>query len=733
MRSLPPSGREVRPAVSPAHEPRGGRLAGSPAGRSDDGPGANDLHYYIDVLRRRWKLVAAVATVIVVAVGIGTVLQEPTYRASGLIELRGQSSEGVAVDELFQAQRLSNQFLETQYGVMRSPALAQRAMMVAGILDSATIATAAAVQDSAVVLKRRVDAFARGLLVVPTGGSNLVWVHYESPDPRLAADAVNAVFESYTAMRAEAARTTVTTLAGEVSIVRDRLSTAERELIAFARENGLTVGRGGDSAEDLPHARVRILQQQLAEADADRYASQSLYDLVSAQGEGLLESEILQTLEVRLATLRGEHARLQATFLDDYPQTRELKAQIDEVEALLARERGRLRDAISDRYQAAVRRQQLLQMAVNQQRALVDSLGERNAEYGIRARDVAAQQELYARLHERLRAAEVSAAVATTDVNVVQAAIAPSRPVSPDMSTNLVLAAIAGMMLGVGVAFARDLIDVTVRTAGDIDALAVPLLGMIPSAHGIASTSPNGTTARYTGRLALPRAVRRGREPEFDERALKDAFLGLRTSVLMGDGPTGGAMRSILITSARPGDGKTTIAVNLAMSLGLMGRRVLLVDADLRKPAVHRLVSLRRGAGVAEYLRGEQDWRSLVYRQENSELDILLAGERLDDPTNLLASSRLQRLLDDASSEYDCVIFDSPAVGINAADTRIVSSLVDGVVMVLRSGSTPRALVPQLVRQVPNLVGIVLNDVDPEHFPDYYYSYGEAVGHAVAR
>ena len=725
---------------------RGAQIRSRPAEGSDSAAGVSDLYRYLQVLRKRWRLVGGVAAIVVAAVAVGTFLQTPIYRASGLMELRGQSGEGASVEALFQAQRLSNQFLETQYGVLRSPALARRAMTTVGLLElpasggaDSAVAVAGVASDSArldadVRVKQQVDAFTRRLVVDPVGGSNLVWVHFEHPDPRLAARVVNAVFESYTLMRAEAARAAVTRLATEVETVRGRLTLAEGRLQDYARRNGLTVaapGRGAPDAEDLPHARLRLLQQQLAEAEADRYLKESLYNLVQSQGEGLLESEILQALNVRLATLRSEYARLRSTFLEDYPKTREVKGQIDEVEALLAREQGRLRGAITSRYLAAVRRQELLQRAGDQQRALVDGQGERATQYRIQARDVEAQQELYAKLQERLRVSEVAAAVASTDMAVVEPAIAPTAPIRPIVASNLKLALVVGLVLGVGLAFLREHVDVTVRTADDLTAFEVPLLGLIPSAPRPIERGMRAWAHQLGGRLALARAADTEAGLAMRRAALKDAFLSLRTAVLLANSEQNTA-RALLVTSARPGEGKTTIAVNLALSLARMGGRVLLVDADMRRPAAHRAFSIPLGPGLSEALRGEEPWTSLVHGEVTPGLDLLLAGARRDAPTELLASDRSPALLEEARGIYDFVVVDSPALAINAADTRILSSLVDGVVMVVRSGITPRALVGSLLRQAPNVVGVVLNDVDPRHFPAYYYAYGEEMEHAAS-
>lgn len=715
---------------------RGEAAAGSAAGVSD-------LQRYAHVLRHRWRLVLGVAAAVVAAVAIGTLAQTPIYRASGLIELRGQSSDGVPIEALLQASRLSSQFLGTQHEVLRSPALARRVMAAVTPPAAGAAGAGAALPvavDSGGARARELDAFRERLMVAPVAGSNLVWVHFESPDPALAARVVNAVFEHYARMRVEAARASVARLAAEADAARGRLTLAERQLQEFARDNGLAFAAAErDGRDDLPRERLRVLDQQLAEAEADRYNKESLYDLVRSRGGGLLESEILQALNVRLAALRSEHAKLRTHFLEDYPRTREVKTQIDEVEALLAREEGRLRGAVTSRYLAAVRRQELLRRAAADERALVERQGDRTTQYRILSRDVEAQQQLYARLQERVRAGEVSAAVAATDVAVVEAAATPADPVRPVLATNLKLALLVGLVLGVAAAFVRDSADVTVRTAGELDSLAVPLIGLIPAVEWPAERGIRGWAHRVGGgRSALARMPSRGGPPPLGapqavlldgpspagpERAmLEDAFGGLRTAVLFA-ARENAATRTLLVTSARPGDGKTTVAVNLALSLARLGGRVLLVDADTRRPTTHHYFGVSRDHGLSEFLSGEASWTSLALRDVAPGLDLLPAGRPVAAPAEALSSERPLALLEEARGEYDFIVVDSPAMHINASDTRLLAPLVDGIVVVVRSGTTPRPLVEAMLRQLPNVVGVVLNDVDRRDVPTYYSAY----------
>ena len=764
--ALPPAAHGTAPAVRGEWRrsvvPPG--LAGSfepPPPRPDAPSGAHALRRYWDILRRRWRLIAAVTGVVFVATAVGTMLQPRIYRATGVIELRGNTADVVPVEALFQADRIPTQYLETQYGVLRSAALARRVIADVGPAllrdlgaeDAAADAAARRLAPAAVG-DGLTSAFAKRLLVNPVTGSNLVRVHYESTDPALAARVVNAVFDGYARMQADAGHTAVTRLAAQVDSTRGRLALVEQQLHAYARAHGLDfVENDRGAPESLPHDRLRTLQAQLTEAEADRYGKQSLHAQVQTRGDDILDSDLLRALNVRLASLRGEYAKLRSTFTDDYPRTRELKGQLDEQEALLVRERARIRGEIASHYLAAVRRESLLRAAVDSQRALVDRQGEKTTEYRILARDVDAQRQLYALLQQKLQGAHVSAAVASTSVSVVGAATVPTAPVRPVPSVNLQLALLVGLVLGLGLALLREYMDGTIRTVEELDALSFPLLGVIPSIPGPASAAAAQGTRRSIGgggwavisRVSKELRLRDGSPDDGGADAepvrridqthpgepyagwLEDAFSSLRTSVLFKH-TQAGTMRTLLITSAQPGEGKTTTSVNLALSLAKLGRRVLLIDADTRRAAAHRAFGVDSERGLADYLDGRAEWGPLVRRGVAPGLDLLTAGRPTKATAELLASGRMATLVGEADAAYDFVLVDSPALLINAADTRILAPLVDGVIVVIRSGLTPRDVVGRLLSQVPNLAGVVLNHLDLRYFPAAYYSYGPRPG-----
>lgn len=693
------------------------------------GEGPADPRRYWQVAREQWRTVLGTCAVVVAAVGVGTLLQDPVYRAGGMIEIRKQAAEVVPVEALFQTDRISGQYLQTQYEILRSPALARRVVSELRLVealagDAAPPATAA---DSAALLERAAGEFGESLIVDPVQGSYLVRVQFEAPDPRLAARAVNSTFENYSRMRVEAGQVAVRRLEEQVASARAALARSEARLNDYVRANRLVVVENATGErENIAQERLRQLQRELTAAEAARYEAESRFNLVRTQGVDALRSEGLRSLNLRVAELRGEYAALRSTFTDEFPRTQQVRRQLEELDAQLAGERQRIAAEIADEYFTARERQLLLQAAFDQQQRQIDGLAARMVDFYVLQRDVEGQRQLFATLQQKEKEARISAALATTELEVVESAVPPQKPIRPTPKRNLQLAVLVGLMLGFGLAVVREVTDGLNPIIDEVDAQSIRVLGMIPSVPaleaqgrprlGIAAARLLPSTTDGVGWHRID-----GPQPQ---ALLAEAFAALRTSVLF-DLP-GRPPRSLAITSTRPGEGKTTVSSNLAISLARLDRRVLLIDADLRRPALHRAFGLEASPGLAGVLEGTAgDWRGLVRPDAAPGVDLLPAGHPPENPAELLSSGRMRRLVEEAYAGYDFVILDSPALMINAADARLLAPLADGSIVVIRSGSTPREHARRALRQVPNLIGVVLNDLDPRrHFPPWYQSYG---------
>jgi succinoglycan biosynthesis transport protein ExoP len=690
----------------------------------------SDLSKYLRALQSRWKIIVATFAVVVLGTAVGTALATPRYRATGTIEIRKQAAEVVPVDALFQVERISDQYLQTQYGLLRSPALSQRAVQdpsfVRELRNRGFLSDTAAGGEAA-QLTALAKHVAEELTVNPIAGSRLVKVAYEATDPWLAAAVVNSVFTHFIAARDAAATAALTALAQQADSVRADIRAAEHTLQTFVTTNGLgEAGLGGPATlENVPQERLRLLQQELTLAETDGFRAAAAYGSTAADRR-TLDSELLKSLRLRLAEAQGEYARLRSTFTDSYPRAKQVKNELRELDLLLAQEQRRIAATMGSQYKTARRRRDLLQAAVNDQRARLDSLAAKAAEYDRLRREVDGHNQMYAALQQKRREAALSAALATMDVSVLDAPVAPDDPVSPNPRRDLPLAACVGLLLGLGLAFLRESLDTSVRTPEELNTLGgVPVIAMIPS---VAPLRPRNRTF-----AALPRGVSnllRGDRQAKSYSALTEAFSGLRTSVLFNAREA--QSRSLLITSAQPAEGKTTISTNLSISLTVLGRRVLLIDADIRAATLHQIFGIDRVHGLTDIMSGVTDWRSTVRANVLPLLDVIPAGSSADHPSDLLSANDLSAMVREAEAEYDFVILDAPALFINAADTRLLAPAVDGVVVVIRSGSTPRGLLQRMVAQVPNVIGVVLNDLNLRRFPSYYRPYANADAASVA-
>lgn len=711
----PPSRGELLPrdevglSVRPAGNGRYREMNILPGRAPEPAPVSSDLGQYVRILQKRWKVIAASFVVITGGVVAGTAVTDPVYRASGTIEIRKQAAEVVPVEAMFQTERISDQYLQTQYAMLRSPTLIRRTLadpVIAAQLPSQS-AEEDAEEDTTLAEDDQLNALVSrtrsGLTVDPVEGSRIVKVSFEAPDPLLAAAFVNVLIAQYIVMREEAGAAAMARLDEQAEAARDLVLKAERDLQLFVRDNGLgiMVSSAGE-LENVPQERLRRLQQELTDAEAEGYRAAAQWDAGQEERGAGLDSDLLKTLRTRIAELQGEYARIRSTFTDSFPRARQVKTELAQLDSLVQAEQDRVSSTIKSQERATHIRSELLRRAVNEQRVLLDTLGSRIAEYERLKRDLDAQKQLHAGLQQKRKEASVSSALSTMDVAVLDAAVPPRSPIRPSPRRDVPLGALAGLMLGIGLAFLRHYTDTTVKTHDEVEHLSsVPVLALIPS-------------------LRLPRAPV-GAKAWIEGDSAAEAFRALRTSMLYES--AGPLPRTLLITSTTPREGKTFVSANFAMSLAVLGRKVLLVDADLRRPSLHQVFKLTCTAGLSEHLAGEIAWQDAVVRDVRPGLDVLPSRADSHNPADLLSSTAVDRFISETKTAYDFVVLDSPALFINAPDARILAQTVEGVIFVVRSGATPRDLVQRLLEHTPNLVGVVLNGVDLRTLPEYYRDY----------
>lgn len=719
-------------------------------------PGASrDLRAYARVLRERRWTVLAVPFVLLILVLVATLKEKPVYQATTLLEIEKENPNILTVQDLFELENVSDTYLETQYKVLRSETLARRVIDELGLGRREEFNPPrgfwhrSSAADPADAAERTLKTFEDRLSIDPVKRSRLVEVGFESRDPELAARAVNAIASNYIdqslEQRWEATQKASQWLSQQLVGLRAKLENSEDELQRYARTNGLLFLENEKGAsENIVDDRLRQLQEELTKAQADRYEKESLERLVEAGDysalPGAVENKLLQDLTLRLSDLETSYAQLATTFSSDYPKVKQLQSEIDETQTTLRRERDRVATRIRNDYEAARRREGLVEQAFLVEQKQANSVAEKSVQYNILKREAETNRQLYDGLLERLKQAGISAGLKASNIRVVDAAVEPRKPVRPNLPLNLSLALVAGLGLGVGAAFLQSHLDNTLKSSEDVERfLHLPALALIPAVESL-NGNRRGVYGVYGRREALPApapaaGAAAGKAPKWYRidglapayAALAEAFRSLRTSVLLSSANR--APRSILITSPQPGDGKTTVTINLAISLAQLGQRTLLIDCDLRRPCTHRLFGQREEAGLVSYLTGQQGWREAVRSTGVTGLDALFCGPIPPAPAELLSSQLMVALLQEALEQYQFVVLDSPPV-LNVADARILATQVDGVVLVVKGASTPRELAQRARAHAhaggANVLGVVLNNLDLRADGyGYHYGYGK--------
>ena len=711
------------------------------------------LGYWKVIRRRRWTVLLAF-TVLFGVVLIETLNEKPVYRAKALMEIDKENPSLVTPQELFQIDQVSDSYLETEYKVLSSDDLAQRVIAQLGLnriaefhpqkrpwtsflreIQAAPADFHMTSGDSS-LRETVLSNFETRLDVKPFRRSRAVEVSFDSQDPDLAANVVNAITSNYIEKNLEA-RWDATQKASEwlsqqMLDLKAKLQRSQDDLHEYAASNDLLfleTDKGG--SENVVNQSLRELQEELSRTQAVRYEKESLFRLLRSSDyaslPGVFDNKLLQDLSVRLAELQRERAELTTTFTGEYPKVRQIQSQVMEIQAALERERQRAAQSISNDYFAAMRREILVQQAFADKQKQANVIAEKSVEYGILNREVESNKTMYEGLLQRLKEAGVSAGLKATNIRIVDPAIPPYKPVSPKTALNLGLAAFLGLGLGVCAAFIQEHLDQTISNLQDVDRhLRMPALAFIPSVQLNGRSAKERVLTVGQSGTQTPTNEALGKNPSRNDSLsrndsdLSEAVRGLRTSVLLSGG--GCAARSILVTSSQPKEGKTTIAANLAISLAQLGRRVLLVDADMRRASLQKYFP-QRGSQLSAYLAGEGIWQDMTYRTAIRGLYVLLCGPLPANPAELLSSDRMGALIREARKEYEFVILDSPPL-LSAADARILASVTDATILVIKGGDTPRQVVQYAQSQAraagANIMGVVVNNLPANG--DFYYA-----------
>lgn len=702
------------------------------------------LANYLSILRRRRWIIIGAMVIALLAGLLLSLLMTPQYTASATLEIQRETRNFTNVEGVqpVESATIDQEFYQTQYGLLAARSLADSVATNLRLFDNPhffemfrSSKASQWFEDGRVIggrstredrIKEAGDILLDHLAVNPQRLSRLVDISFTSPDPALSKQIVDTwgqVFVQITLQRRyEATSYARHFLDDRLAQLRTRIEQSERMLVDYAGREGIVnlpaatpvPGEGaGVNERPLIADDLATLNRELGRATADRILAESRLGANGGTVTEALTNDAISGMRSRRAELAADYARMMTQFEPEYPPALAVHNQIQQLDQSIAREEGRVRNTLQETYRASRERERDLNTRVDQLKGGLLDLRRRSIQYNIYQRDVDTNRELYAALLQRYKEIGVAGGVGVNNISVVDTAEMPRKPSSPKIVLNMVLALLAGLGLGIAAAFGLEQIDEGIADPADVEEnLNVPLLGTVPR-------TADGD----------PLEALRDRKS-----ALAEAYLSLQTNLSFTTDH--GIPKTLAVTSASPGEGKTTTSYALAQSLARANRRVLLIDSDLRSPSIHTMFGVKNGPGLSNYLSGEEDLAKLIAPTAFSDLYIMPAGPQPPSAAELLSSDRLEQLIGKAAEQFDHVIIDAPPV-MGLADSPLIASRVEGVVFVLEAHqtkrSTARVALARLNSANAQIIGVVLSKFDAKraHY-GYGYDYGYGYGYGDA-
>jgi len=716
-------------------------------------PHESTLREYLRVLiKRKWTVVGCLATIFGIVL-IASLKATPVYEAVGRVAINKPDNSLATFKDSqgYVAEYGDPTDLDTEVGILQSDLLALQVIKnlnldkvpeFGGHPDTSPDANLAPDPLSIDSDKTGylIAAFKGGLRVSLRPNTRIVEIRYLSTNPQLAASIVNTLSRTYTEQnfkaKYESTMQASDWLQKQLNDMKMTMEVSQEKLVKYQKEHGIL---GADEKQNIITEKLDELNKALTAAEAIRMEKESLYRLVQSADPATVASTaealeaggangsagmapLLPALRAKENDLKVQIADLSTQFGPSYPKIAQINNQLKEVRTLIDSEANKIVDRVRGQYLAAQQQEDLIDAEFEKQKQEANKLNESAIDYTFLKRDVDVNRQLYEGLLQKLKEAGVSAGLKSNNVRLVDVARAPSAPTEPNIPRNLTFAFVLGLTSGVGLAFLLESMDNTIRTTEQAQLISgLPALGMIPlGSKSVEETSATGNRLTVASSREAVELVTQARP----HSQMAESYRALRTSLLLST--SGTPPKVIMVTSARPQEGKTTTSINTAVVLGQKGVQVLLVDADLRRPSVHKTLGMGPRSGLSNVLTGAITAEHAITASGIlPNLHVLTAGTPPPNPAELLASSNMGDLLLDLRDKYDHIVIDTPPT-LSVTDAVVLSPRADAVVLVIRSGYTTKQALRRardILAQVnAHVTGVLLNAVDLRS-PDYYYYY----------
>lgn len=724
----------------------------APANEIDDSLHLRDLLRI--VLKRKWWILS-VALVMLIGATLVTLMETPLYRATTTIQIDRvaqrvvdyRDASGIA-EQIFD----DGQFFQTQIELLRSKALAERVMetlrldidrkpntglaaavgapksnstvlserddWIGKIFTTLRKRNEPSVQDTRLLDRESILGSLRGSMQVePVPNSRLVRIHVTGADPSLAARMANTWSEAYTKSNLEhkvnASSYARTFLEQELAKSKVRLEESENSLVQYTRQKQML---GGDEKANPLTVNFADFSAALAKAEQERIRAEANYDEIrrtSSSSRDLLDNKALATFRESKAKLELEYQEQLRTFKPGHPKMQALQAQIDVADQRVKQESKAIVSSIDISAKAALdsakAQEDRLRARVESAKRSILDVQDQGIRYNILKREVDTNREMYTGLLQRVKEVGVTAQVGTNNVSVVDKADVPLFPFRPDVMRGAMTGLLLGLMAGLALAFVIEYMDDSIKFPDEVERFTgLPLVGVIPKVNTSKGTPADQATKD-------PRS------------ALAEAYRSVRTALQFSTSK--GAPRTIVVTSCTKNEGKSTTAMALAVALSQLGKKVLLVDGDMRNPTLHRIFKTHHSSGLSNILSSDTDPISVTQKTEFENLFLITGGPLPPNPAELLAGPNLQKLLSPTSTNFDHIVIDGPPI-LGIADSIILCNKVDASLFVIESSKTRKAAIRNAIRRLRQAgrapLGAILTKLGSEmsmygYESDFYY------------
>ncbi|TLD41474.1 MAG: Tyrosine-protein kinase EpsD [Candidatus Jettenia ecosi] len=715
------------------------------------GDESEEIHIldYVKIIRKRMWMVIIFFVVIVAIVTIKTFKTTPVYQATARVVLE-QNKLNVGFQQVIsESQFTPLDFYTNQCEIIKSRSIAKKVIDTLNLKNDPVFnppekdeypeSAGNRTQDPSAETQF-INRFLSPLKVSLMRNSGVVSISYDGHNPQLITRIANMIVKTYIEQdwekRYNVAKDALDWLNKQLKDVKIALEESEAALQRYKRENDL-ISVEAVGSENLTSEKQNVVLQKLMElntavtyARTERIKLEVLYnklkDFKSIQYKddiiqsipAVVQSPLIQNLKADYARVENDFSLYSQRYGMKHPKIAGLKAELDTMRDNIMKEVEQICDSIATEYEVAINRETTLVTILEQQKNEVFALGDKAIQYGVLKREADTNRQMYETLLTRMKETNLTEDLKTSNIKVLDHAEVPIKPIKPKKALNILLGIIAGLGCGVGIAFVMEYMDNTIRTQEDVEKyLKTSLLGIV-------------------GHIPLDK-----KDTDFTEliahsspkHSITEALKGIRTSIIFShpDKPK----KVILVTSSAPSEGKSLISANLAIVMAQTGKKVLLIDADLRKPTMHKLFKIDKSLGLSNVLVKSGDLRTVAKETTIPNVRAIACGPIPPNPSELLSSSAMVEMLQLAKEEFEWIIIDSPPI-LTVTDARILARVADGAVFVIKSNKTTKDAARKAIDHFSDmrdkLLGVVINDVDfsrdkyyYQYYYQYYYHYGE--------